>query len=293
MTGKTAVVNRVEGKQKRDEGNVALDDVYMSFTVGLRWCWRFCRMLPGDSQRRRLSFPLLMCAHTSRGNESVRYMKGLRQTVTRALMQSLRMGGRADVEDDRTGPSATPAQAATRSAVPPAIATNDHELNALVAILALNRVLQTEAAYLNGVLRIFVAALHASGFHCQAGWMVRFRHYQRRALMPQEAYQEECIRLLRLERDRSEQSLSLRMRALKEDFRVTTTRMLLVCSGSPGPRYGWPGLKREAKRGRSGQQQLDGNTQNLLLLQRIVGPLVARFQSHHPLLKKLSAVASH
>lgn len=214
----------------------------------------------------------------------VQYMRSLRQTVTRAILQSLRMSGRVDPLADASAVPLAPA------ASPP---MDDQELDSVIAILALTRCLHTETVYLNGVLRMFVAALHAIGHGGQAGWTIRFQQYRRRAPLSQEAYEEECMRWVRANAERSPLNLAARVRELRETFGRTTNRLLLVCVETPGPRYGWPGLKRVAKRGRSGQQQLDGNIRNLLFLRRITDPLVRRFHAHHPLLKTIVGGSIH
>lgn len=85
----------------------------------------------------------------------------------------------------------------------------------------------------------------------------------------------------------NEEDLERRSKLMEKMFAVTSNRMRLVCSGSPGPRYSWPGLRTK----RRGRVALADSIRGLTVLRKLVDPVVDRFHTHHPLLKRFTMAA--
>lgn len=207
---------RVEGKQPSQKGKVCHDDVYMSFAVGFRWCWRFCRMLPNAAVRHRL----------------VMYMSNLRETVHGALAQSLTLAGITVVDEmgnelrpPTTLPSPTPARA-------PAHPITDAQLDARVMVLALARAVKTEVSHLHNLLRHLLAAMHITGYENEIGWSVTIaRRTQSRT--PIAWYRSEVCKQTVLHK--------MELQKVKDTYTLPITNLRMVCDDGPGPRYAWPG----------------------------------------------------
>ena len=207
---------RVEGKQPSQKGKRCHDDVYMSFAVGLRWCWRFCRMLPNAAVRHRL----------------VTYMNSLRETVHSALTQSLTLAGITVVDEmgnelrpPTTAPSPTPTRA-------PAHPTTDAQLSAQVVVLALARAVKTEVFGLYHLLRHLLAAMHITGYGNEIGWSVTVAQ-RTQSRTPLSWYKSEVCKQTVLHK--------MELQKVKTTYTLPMTNLRLVCDDGPGPRYAWPG----------------------------------------------------